>query len=654
MEDKDLEKGLGKLKEGISVNGELKQSLRRRFLIKRRNMWIKRTSIIAAALIIVFIAVLIADNANIKTVKADAFKISNQLSYAEISSGDGIQINEFNGIQYITIHGKGIYRYYDLGYHSIYEGEVSSADLSRDGKSFIISVDGGLILFDIDSKNKTELLKSDNMDIYFEEPSWMDEENILYTKKIIEPVEPHGFAVKEASIYKMNINSLESEKIAEGTRASFAKDRNSVVFERDNRIIYRDLSEGSEIVVDDGRFPDISPDGKYIVYVKCENTTKELAEGASVLRSLSNVWITDIKDFKIRQKITFNFINEYVDEKEWLSSLEEERDKSIPQQLVFSGMYDYYNPVWSSNSKSLFTVKFLSGQDQGSSKIVRIDFGERNLSKIDTVKRYIQALILRDDDYARSLMKNPAELPTISNPRQSGYSIISDGRDETGDYVEAEVYWYYTGTPYYSIERSKFYLSQGEEGYLIGDVKLIERAEAYFKNSSMYLKKGGEERKLFNEDSIPSEFYIKGSSQLQSLVNDTKSGSLIFSVYDNRYSLLSFVKYNINLGEFNRIGSLKGLNNEKVMGTSYIALDSTGKYAAANVYYGMGEDIRNTVIIYNLEENTEINMGNIIEGGFDSLYINFFEDGKLIFSGTKNNEEVKYKYDLKKGTIAVF
>lgn len=655
MDYKDMEKGLKKLKNQIPINGDLKQSLRKGFLIKRRNTWIKRVSTIAAVLIIVFTAVFIPDNIIVKKVKADAFKISNQISYAEISSGNGIEINEYKGIQYITIYQKGIYRYDSTGYQSIYEGELNSARLSADGKRFVISAGGNLYLFEIETKKKRELLKSDNTSIYMEEPSWADEEHILYTKKVIETAEPHGFNVKESSIYMMDVNNLKSEKIADGSNSSFAAGKNAVVFERDNKIIYKDLKDSNEKIIDDGRFPGVSPDGMYIAYVKTENSERKLAENASVVTSLSNVWITDTEEFKLKQQVTFNFANKYTDENEWLKSLEKPEDKSVPQQLVFSGVYDYYNPVWGSNSKSLFVIKFLSSGEQGG-RIVRIDFADQNITGIDTVKRYIQALIVRDDDYAKSLMKNPPELLTISNPHQSGYNILSDGKDEFGYYVDAEVYWQYSGTPYYSIERSKYYLSRNENGYLIDSIKLMNRTEVYFKNGSMYVKEDNTEKELFNEDSIPSQYYLKGKSQVLSVAYSINNNNILFTSYDaqNETSNVNVIEYDTINRQFKVVDKISALNNEKILGTSDLSLDSTGEYAAVNVYYGAGENIKNTILAYNLLSNQKINIDDIVAGGFTSLYISFFEDNRLIFTAVRNNEEVKYKYDFEKGLLSSF
>jgi hypothetical protein len=301
----------------------------------------------------------------------------------------------------------------------------------------------------------------------------------------------------------------------------------------------------------------------------------------------------------------------------------------------------------------LFVIKFLSPGGQGS-KIVRIDFADQILSRIDTVKRYIQALIVRDDDYAKSLMKNPPELLTISNPHQSGYNIISDGKDEVGYYVEAEVYWQYTGTPYYSIERSKYYLSQSEKGYLIDSIKLLNRTELYYKNDSMYIKDGSGEKVIFNEKGIPSEYYIKGKSQIQSAAYNTKDNSIVFTSYNNETASVNVIEYNIANQEFKSIDRLQGMNNENILGTSNLSLDPEEKYAAMNVYYGEGQNIRNTIVVYNLTSNQKINIDDIVKGDFNSLYISFWEDNRLIFSGVKNNEEVKYKYDTEKNVLISF
>lgn len=652
----DLERDLEKLKNQIPINSELKQNLRKSFIIRRRNAWIKRISAVAAALIIVFTAVLLPNNLMTKKAGASAFKISNQISYAEVSSGNGTQINEYNGIQYITVYEKGIYRYDSTGYHIIYEGELSSARLSNDGRRFIISSNGNIILYNIEANEKTEILRGDNVNIYMEEPSWVDENHILYTKKVIEAAEPHGFTVKESSIYSMDINSRNSEKIADGSNASYVSGRNAVVFERDNKIIYRNLKDGVERIVDDGRFPDVSKDGKYIAYVKNESSVKKLTETASLSTTLSNVWITDTDDFKLRQQVTFNFVNKYIDENDWLKSIEGKGDKSAPMQLEFSGRYDYYNPLWSRDSRSLFVIKFTSSEEGEGSKIVRIDFTDDNLSRVDTVKRYIQALIVRDDDYARSLMKNPPEILTISNPRQSGYNILSEGKDDEGNYVEGEVYFQYTGTPYYSIEKSKYYLSKSERGYLIDNIKLQSRTEIYFKNGAMYIKNDDAEQKLFNEYDIPSEYYSTGKSHIMSAAYNAKTNIIIFTSYNNQNNEagISVIEYNIDNQEFSLIDKLQKIDNQKALGTSALLLEPSGKYAAVSVYYGEPENIRNTVAIYNIENNQKISISNIIEEDFDSLYISFWEEGRLIFTGVKNNEEVKYKYDPEKQLLTSF
>jgi hypothetical protein len=51
------------------------------------------------------------------------------------------------------------------------------------------------------------------------------------------------------------------------------------------------------------------------------------------------------------------------------------------------------------------------------------------LTNEETVKRFLQALILRDDDYTKSMMANPPELLTYSNPHITVYKIVSSGSE---------------------------------------------------------------------------------------------------------------------------------------------------------------------------------------------------------------------------------
>jgi hypothetical protein len=301
-------------------------------------------------------------------------------------------------------------------------------------------------------------------------------------------------------------------------------------------------------------------------------------------------------------------------------------------------------------------VKFGSSEGDSKGKIMRIDFTGQSLSRTDTVKRYIQALIVRDEDYAKSLMKNPPELLTLSNPHQSGYNILSEGKDEAGNYVEAEVYWQYTATPYYSIEKSRYYLSEGEKGYVIDSIKPLGTTEVYFKNGTMYLKNDNSEKVLFSEEGIPSEYYTKGGSYIQSAALNEKNNSLIFTLYNdqNGAGSVMIVQYDMTAGEFKLIDRLSTIGNERIMGSTDISLNSTGRYAAVNLYYGKNENIKNTIAAYNLDNNQRVNIGEFIKGDFESMYVSFWDDNRLVLTGVKSNQVIKYKYDSENNLLINF
>lgn len=129
------------------------------------------------------------------------------------------------------------------------------------------------------------------------------------------------------------------------------------------------MQDGSEKVVDEGRFPSVSPDGEYVAYVKMERKVRELAKNASVGESVSNVWIVDV-NLATKKQVTTNFPSRFIDEKKWVKGL---KLSSVPQVLEFSGMYDYYDPVWVSDSQSLFVLKNRNVEG-GPMRLMRIDF----------------------------------------------------------------------------------------------------------------------------------------------------------------------------------------------------------------------------------------------------------------------------------------
>lgn len=107
-------------------------------------------------------------------------------------------------------------------------------------------------------------------------------------------------------------------------------------------------------IIDSGRFPAVSPDGSYAAYVKAALTKRAVAKGATVSESVEDVWIADTGEPGTKRKVTSNYVNPFISEKEWLKNLP---PSGLSQELSYSGMYSYYEPSWTSNSDSLLVLK---------------------------------------------------------------------------------------------------------------------------------------------------------------------------------------------------------------------------------------------------------------------------------------------------------
>ena len=98
---------------------------------------------------------------------------------------------------------------------------------------------------------------------------------------------------------------------------------------------------------------------------------------------------------------------------------------------------------------------------------MKVELGKQKLTAEHTVERFLQALVVRDDDYAKSLMEDPPEFLTYSNPHFIGYRILDAENKENNVYVKAEVYRADTARPYYSVSQYEFKLKKEKNRYII-------------------------------------------------------------------------------------------------------------------------------------------------------------------------------------------
>lgn len=649
MDEKLLEKQLSRLKNQLPVNQQLKQNLRQSFVQLRQNKWQLRFSaaLVAAAACLTFLIYLLSPGNSVEKANAAALKISNQISFVEIGGGPNLGVAEYNGTIYLPIAGKGLFAYDQKGLRKLSDEEIGFVRTTSDGNKLALSVGGSLKVYDLVNDKITEILTGDKISTYYEQPSWSpDNQKIIYTKKIIAPQEPHGFTVKESGIYEIDLNSRSiSRKLADGAYPSYIKGTEGIIFERDNKVIFKNLQDGSEKVIDAGRFPSVSPDGKYVAYVKTERKVRKLAKNASVGESLNNVWIADV-NLATKKQVTANFPLRYIDEKEWVEGI---KPSIVPQVLEFSGMYDYYDPVWASDSNSLFVLKNRNGEG-GSMRLMRIDFTTNKITAENTVKKYLQALVVRDDDYAKSLMKNPPEILTVSNPHPVGYKIIGTGQENGKEYVEAELYSAYTANPYFAVVKSRYYVSPNAIGYIIDSIIDLDSVEVGSKDGkTVTLFSGGNEKVLFKDSDLPAEYMPGGQHRFASLAYDGQTNTVVFTVQalqdKEQKAAVNILSYNLAQQKFKLIDQVNTLNGQVNIGVENLIMEPAGRYIALDLFSDDDPSYRSYVRVYDLKTGKKIDLNSLLESSeIETLHTNFWDEDNLIVRATSHGQTMGYIY----------
>lgn len=654
MNDQDFERLFDALKNEIPTNHALKENLRKDFVKKHKSKLYMKLSaaIIAAAILLTFV---LPNNFVTEKVDAASLKISNQISFVDIAVGGNLGVCEYQGSIYVPVSGKGLFVYNSSGFHKLYDQEVNFVRISSDGKRLVFSSAGNISIYDLTTNTVREILKGDQQTLYYEQPSWSpDSKKIIYVKKVMQPAETHGFVEKESGIYEYNMANGTSMKLADGSYPSYIKGKGGIIFERDQNIIYRDLKAGKEQTVTQGRFPSTSPDGKYIAFVKTESTKREVSAAnaavanASVNESIENIWIADAVNFTTQKQVTSNYPNKSTDEKDWVGKL---KPSETPQVLNINGAYSYYDPSWTSDSKSLLALKNSNGMEmQGNMRLIKIDFTNAKLSAQDTVRKYLQALIARDDDYAKSLMKSPPDILTGSNPHQIGYRILSTGKEGDMDYVDAEAYWGYTANPYYQIVRSRFYLTPNDNGFIIDHIQDLSTLEVSARDDTgtVYLVENkGEKQELFHEKDIPSEYIPTQKHRFASLAYSPDTDTMVFTIQmmqDNaQSSAVKILSFNRQNKQFKLIDTVVPTDPKYDTGVSNLTLDAGGRYAAVDFFSYYGSEFKNFAYVYNLQNADKTDLGSLLPNtDIENIKINYWDENDLIYNVTIDNESIKY------------
>ncbi|HEX3028742.1 MAG TPA: hypothetical protein VHT34_05465 [Clostridia bacterium] len=657
MNDRSVKKQLKKLRKDIVINNDLKYKLRCEFNSRRRFGWGIPTTVTAAVLCIVLMVYLLIPDNFVEKVNAASLKVINQASFVDIGIGSSIDSCEYEGIIYTSVFDKGIYKYDSKGYHKIYDKDTNGLSISPDGKSLAFS-DGGLKIMDISGGKVSELMKSDDF-TYYEDPSWSsDGKYLIYVKKIIAPKETHGFDVKESAIMQMELKTKSTEKLAEGNVPSFVNGQKAIVFEMDNKIIIRDLKKETNKTIDEGRFPSVSPNGEYVAYVKTEKKVEKAAENLSYTENVDNVWISDT-NLETKRRVTGNYAVK--EDKNALDTMQ--KNDKLPINVVKSGVYSFYNTSWSSDSNSIYVLKNKNVEGAGM-RLEKISFSEYEIAPRDTVRNFLQALVLRDDDYASSLMVDQPPILIASNPHPVGYKIIRSRNENSLVYVDAETYSAYTAQPLYSISRARYCLKKGDDGYRIINIKDLggirvscsEGISTQGEDGSMVIEKGKHKKLLFKESEIPKKFLPEGDFRLASLSYDDQTGTLLFTIQvlqDKGY--VRIIGYDVKSGSFKLIDDIKMLNGKYNIGVENLVISPDGKYASIDLFSDDDPASKSYVLVYNLDDSKAIEPAGLLKDTrMDSAHTEFWDQEYLVLEMSSSGQTMRYIYDPVTGIMSGF
>ncbi|MEK3937138.1 hypothetical protein MKY41_17675 [Sporosarcina sp. FSL W7-1349] len=572
MGQEKIENYLHELRENIEVDEEVKRKLRASFIKKeknRRNSWLP---LVAAA--ILFLAVLLP-NLSTKQVRAGSLMVENGISFFDIGSGEIMAYTHVDGHFYLSLKDKGIFIYENEGLERISEQTADRFSRTAQGEHLLFVRNGDVFLLHLKTYDTEQVLKGD-----YSEPEWKDED--------------HFYITSNQTIMEADLQTKEEKAIVKGERPSFVTKEQKLVFHRDGKILLYELKKGDEEIVDDGKSPSISNDENYISYVKTSS-------------GVEDVWIADL-DLETKKKVTTNPPPRY-----------ESTEKAI---------YRYQSPIWGEEERQLYVMKTRIDGDHEPVQIMKIELSDEEMTATQTVKSFLQALVVKDDDYAMGLMKNPPAFLTYSNPRQIGFQIIGVKEQQQSATVEAEVDWTDTALPYYQITTYEFALVKEKGRFVINQVKEMPQIELSANDQNqIQLAKGENKEIIFSLQDVPQAFIADENVRFSSLVITHDEKTVIFSLQgEEQVVVLAFDR---ETKSFNLLTAIP----DAVM--TQLALDSTGRYVAADYYTNSSGS---NLTLFDVAKGKQIVQ-------FADTYSVLWRGNRLIVQEVAESHALLYEYD---------
>ncbi|ASA21846.1 hypothetical protein [Paenibacillus donghaensis] len=358
-------------------------------------------------------------------------------------------------------------------------------------------------------------------------------------------------------------------------------------------------------------YPTPSADGAYIAYVKTQGSP-----------ALEDLWIADA-DFSTRQKITHNKLDQA-----WDSKTGKMLEGRLQPQYIFE------EPVWSSDGSRLFAYK-ITRTNEVSKHLMQFEVSKQTATAEEIVGQSIKALIYRDESYAHSFFSYDPGYLKGTSPRQVGYRMVGSKVVEEGKtIVDAETYLSYFD-PYYRVETTRYWLSEGESGYRIDNMESLQNREVMATLAGDVVSVLDDEKSppIFTFAAIPA---VSGWSneKIYSMAYQEHTRTLFFTLSRTAGTerTLFLMKYDGDTQVFSQISKLEGAAD-----TSLLIVDNKGKYAAAEAMVNGKEDV---IVIGLKERDQRLLSGQITGEPVEEVHTRFWNQETLTYYAHMSGRDV--------------
>ncbi|MFJ8236122.1 hypothetical protein ACIQ34_10285 [Ureibacillus sp. NPDC094379] len=549
MDEVKIEQLLVESKNKIPVDHKFKRNLRRSFEKKNRRRW--NTSSMAKALLGIAAAVLVfiaysLTGTQPKLVNAEKLFISNARSFMDIAQGDIMALDHQNGQLYLSIKGEGIFHSTRNGLEKVNETEADSISVNSEETEMLYAYNGSIYLLDLISYEQRSLVKGSKEE-QWSQPIWKNEKEYYVTKQ----------TGSEPQVVLKSLDNVGEDFIVSGVNSPIAVSDDFIVYEQNGDIMKKEYASDESVFVDYGKSPAVSENGDYITYVKEEN-------------GLEDVWIMD-SNLETKKKITSNLM----------------------QQHSNMAMYEYGLHVWDSKANQLYLIKKrMDGSNVEEIRLAKIELGTQELTSVETVEQFLQALIVRDDDYAKSLMSHPPAFLTVSNPSLKSFNILSTKLMNDVEQVQVEVTFADSHLPYTSLVKLDVQLKKDEElgRYKIESISELERTEGSSEDmEKVQLVKGNSNQHLFSLQDLKDKGEIPNENiRLSSIAYNRENGEVIVAVQempiqDEDFGV-SLWSYDLKQNTFTFLDRIHSIQSNRDLVLEGITVSPNNKYIALNIF----------------------------------------------------------------------